>query len=245
MFYPLLATIIVSAVSLIGVVTLGVNKKKLNNISLLLVSFAVGNLFGDAFIHLLPEAFENSINQFLTSLLIILGILIFFALEKFLRWKHCHQTDCQNHLKPMATINIFADLIHNFIDGALIAAGFTVSNSIGFAITLAIIFHEIPQELGDFGVLIHSGLTVKKALILNFLTACAAVGGAIFSFFLGARLQNFSQNLIPIAAGGFIYIAGSDLIPELHHTNDQKSSLIQFFSILAGIIIMMVLKVLS
>jgi len=234
--YAIVSVILVSIISLIGVLTLLMKKSSLKKITLILVSFAVGGLFGDACIHLLPEAFEKLGNS--TSLYIIFGIMLFFILEKFLRWRHCHISD-ENHIHPLASLNLVGDAIHNFVDGLLIGASYVVNIQIGIATTLAIILHEIPQEIGDFGVLIHSGLKTKRALFLNFLSAISAIVGTIIALII--NIEWFAIVLLPIAAGGFIYIAGSDLIPELQHDIKFKTSLIQFISILLGIGIMSLL----
>ncbi|NJD75695.1 MAG: ZIP family metal transporter [Candidatus Methanoperedens sp.] len=215
--YTIISVILVSSVSLIGIFTLLLNKDIPKKTLLFLVSFAVGGLFGDAFIHLLPESFEKLGANLTTSLYIVLGILIFFALEKFIRWRHCHIASPEGHTHPVAVMNLIGDSIHNLIDGMLIGASYTVSNPIGISTTLAIILHEIPQEMGDFGVLLQSGFSVKKAVAFNFLSALTAILGAIISLFAGSHIEGYSSILLPITAGGFIYIAGSDLIPELQH----------------------------
>ena len=201
----------------------------------------MGGLFGDAFIHLLPESFQELGTNLSTSLYVISGILIFFVLEKFLRWRHCHIPTSEEHMHPLATINLVGDAVHNLIDGMLVGASYMVSLPIGIATTLAVIMHEIPQEVGDFGVLIHGGLSVKKALALNFLSALTAMLGVILAIVLGSEIEGFSLSLLPIAAGGFLYIAGSDLIPELHHEVKVLRSLLQFVMILLGVGVMALL----
>jgi len=212
---------------------------------LFLVSFAVGGLFGDAFIHLLPESFEKLGTNLTTSLYIVLGILIFFVLEKFIRWRHCHIASPEGHPHPVAVMNLIGDGVHNLIDGMLIGASYTVSIPIGISTTLAIILHEIPQEIGDFGVLLHSGFSVKKAVAFNFLSAMTSILGAIISLFAGSHIEGYSSILLPITAGGFIYIAGSDLIPELQHECKLSISVLQFISIILGVGIMAFLVVLE
>jgi zinc and cadmium transporter len=201
----------------------------------------VGGLFGDAFIHLLPESFQELGTKLSVSLYVISGILIFFVLEKFLRWRHCHIPTSEEHMHPLATINLVGDAVHNLIDGMLVGASYMASLPIGIATTLAVIMHEIPQEVGDFGVLIHAGLSVKKALVLNFLSALTAMLGVILAIVLGSEIEGFSLSLLPIAAGGFLYIAGSDLIPELHHEVKVLRSLLQFVMILLGVGVMALL----
>lgn len=240
-FYTITSVFVVSLVSLIGVFTLSVKKEKIKEISVLLVSFAAGALFGDAFIHLLPEAYEELGMNVSTSLYVLLGLLLFFILEKFLRWRHCHIPASKDHLHPLATMNLVGDAVHNFIDGLLIGATYMVSIPIGIATTLAVIFHEIPQEIGDFGVLIHGGLSVKKALLFNFFSAVIAVLGAVISLLVGPRVEGYALTLLPITAGGFIYIAGSDLIPELKRDCEATTSLQQLLAIILGITTMALL----
>ena len=239
--YSIVSVFLISLVSLIGVLALSLNRDRLAKLTLFLVSFAVGGLFGDAFIHLLPESFQELGTNLSVSLYVISGILIFFVLEKFLRWRHCHIPTSEEHMHPLATINLVGDAVHNLIDGMLVGASYMVSLPIGVATTLAVIMHEIPQEVGDFGVLIHAGLSVKKALALNFLSALTAMLGVILAIVLGSEIEGFSLSLLPIAAGGFLYIAGSDLIPELHHEVKVLRSLLQFVMILLGVGVMALL----
>jgi len=230
---------------LVGVFTLSLKPERLAKITLFLVSFAVGGLFGDALIHLLPEAFGELGANLAVSLYVILGVLVFFVLEKFLRWRHCHIPTSEEHMHPLVTINLVGDTVHNLIDGMLVGASYLVSVPIGVTTTLAVILHEIPQEVGDFGVLIHAGLSVKRALVFNLLSATTAILGAILAMIMGQQVQGFSLSLLPVTAGGFLYIAGSDLIPELHHEVDVKTSLLQFVLILLGVGIMALLLLLG
>jgi zinc and cadmium transporter len=241
--YTIISVILVSLVSLVGIFTLSLRKDALRRITLFLVSFAAGGLFGDAFIHLLPESFEKLQNTTATSLYVILGIVVFFVLEKFIRWRHCHTATSQGHLHPIVTLNLIGDGIHNLIDGMAIGASFLADIPLGIATTLAVVLHEIPQEMGDFGVLVHGGLPVKRALLYNFFFALIAVIGALIALLAGRYLALSTLVLLPITAGGFIYIAGSDLIPELHGTCDIKISLAlgQFIAMLAGILLMALL----
>jgi len=240
--YAILSVLAVSLVSLVGVVFLSFQGPKLQKALLFLVSFAVGGLLGDAFIHLIPEAYAGLDNDILTAALILGGVLLFFALEKFIRWRHCHVPTSEDHVHPVATLNLVGDSVHNLIDGMLIGASYLVSLPIGLTTTLAVLLHEIPQKIGDFSILIHAGFTVKKALFFNFITALTALVGAVISLTVGPHLGDYAVIMLPITAGGFIYIAGSDLIPELHHRSDDLSaSLLQFFSIIAGIGLMALL----
>lgn len=239
--YGLIGVLFVSLVSLAGVFTLSIREDKIKKYVFILVSLAVGALLGDAFIHLIPEAFESSENPTMVSLLIIAGILAFFVLEKFLHWHHHGEDTEETHVHPVGKLVLFSDGVHNFIDGIIIGTSFLASTSLGVATTIAVILHEIPQEIGDFAVLLHSGYTRKRALWLNFLSALMAVLGTVVAFLFGNLAETFSVMVLPLAAGGFIYIAVADLIPELHKTKVVKHSILQFGSLIIGVLLMFAL----
>jgi len=234
------ASIIVSLISLIGVVSLLLREKLLNKILLVLVSFGAGSLIGGAFLHLLPEALEKGENSFEVFLYVILGFIFFFILEKYFYWRHCHKEKCEIH--AFTYLNLIGDGIHNFIDGLIIGTSFFINIKIGVSATIAIIFHEIPQELGDFGILLYGGFSKFKALLYNFLSATTAIIGTIIGFVFSSRMSDFSNILLPIAAGSFIYIAACDLIPELHKEPDRTKSMISMLFFLLGILFMSELK---
>ncbi len=239
--YTLGSVLLVSLLSLVGVFTLSLKMEKLQKILIYMISFAAGALLGDAFIHLLPEIFAECGFGIEISLYILAGVAASFVMEKIIHWRHCHHPTCQDHPHPYAKMNLFGDLVHNLIDGIIIGASYLVSIPVGIATTLAVVFHEIPQEIGDFGILIHGGYSRKKALLLNFLIALSAVLGAIATLLIGAHLTNITHFLIPFAAGTFIYIATADLIPELHKEVAIRRSLLQFFWFLLGICVMLLL----
>lgn len=239
--YTLSAIFLVSLISFIGVFTLLFKKATISKLTFVLVSFAVGGLFGDAFLHLIPEAYEELGATPVTAFLILGGIFVFFVLEKLLRWRHCHIQPSREHIHPLATMNVVGDAVHNFIDGMIIAASFVSSIPLGITTTLAVVLHEIPQEMGDFGILLHSKVSPLKALRLNFLSALAAVAGAILVLLIGKNVAGFSAYVLPLTAGGFIYIAGSDLIPELHHDCCASLSFWQLLWIILGIGVMALL----
>lgn len=242
-FLVLLSVFLVSAVSLFAFLFLPLAKKRLKNFVLYLVAFSAGALFGDAFLHLLPEIFEQMENKLVLSLCLLSGILTFFVLEKFIRWRHCHIEISEKHLHPLATLNLVGDGAHNFLDGVIIAGSYLVSVPLGIATTLAVLCHEVPQEIGDAGILLHSGLSWQKALFFNFLSALLAVAGAILTLIIGEGIQTIALAITAAAAGGFIYIAGSDLIPELQHNTEPKQSLKQFLALLAGVWVMFLLLI--
>jgi len=224
-----------------GVITLPFGKETLKKMVFFLVSFATGALFGDAFIHLLPEAVKATGFTPEVSLSLIAGILIFFVLEKIICWRHCHIETSEEHPHPFVWMNMIGDAFHNFIDGMVIAGSFIVNPTIGFATTLAVIFHEIPQEIGDYGVLIYGGFGRLRALFLCFLVQLTSVLGAILILVLSIKVESISAYLIPFTAGGFIYIAGSDLVPELHKETRLRGSLAQLSALCMGIGLMLLL----
>jgi zinc and cadmium transporter len=234
----LISVAVVSLISFIGILFVGFKEAVVERILMALVGFASGSLIGGAFFHLLPEA-SVEIGEIVWQLVVI-GIVFFFIMEKFLYWRHCHDGKCPTHM--YVYLNLIGDGIHNFIDGTVIAASFLISYHLGFATTLAVIFHEIPQELGDFGVLVYGGLARMKALVYNFVSALTAVAGALITYYLASYVQNLTPLLVPFAAGGFIYIAATDLMPELHKRTQAKESLVQLLFILTGIGLMAALK---
>ena len=234
------ATFLVSAISLIGVFTLVLSKKTLDKILVLLIGFAAGGLIGGAFLHLLPESIEKSGgNQAFFYALI--GFSFFFMLERIFHWRHCHEGECDIH--AFTYLNLLGDGIHNFIDGMLIASSFLIDFKLGLITTLLIICHEIPQEIGDFGILVSGGFTRTKALFFNFLCALTAMLGATAGYFLSNRLDSFSLFLLPFTAGGFIYIASSDLIPELHKQKSERRANLSFLLFLIGVLFLWLMKV--
>ncbi|MBI5061503.1 MAG: ZIP family metal transporter [Candidatus Aenigmarchaeota archaeon] len=227
----ILSVIVVSLLSFVGVLALAI-KKNLNKILRILVGFAAGSMAGASFLVLLPEAIKTGSSQSV-FLFMLLGIIAFFILENFLHWYHCHKGNCKVH--RFTYLNLVGDGLHNFLDGMVIAASYLVSLPIGIVTTIAVIAHEIPQELGDFGVLIYGGLSKKKALFYNFLSALTAVVGALFVYIFKFGITNYYALLIAFAAGNFIYIATADLIPELHKETKIKKSVIQLILFLFGV----------
>ena len=231
----LASTFLVTLISLVGIFTLAIKKNLLQKILFCLIGFSAGALIGGAFLHILPEVLEKT-KSGLTFHYVILGIVIFFLMERYFYWRHCHDGVCDIH--AFSYLNLIGDGLHNFIDGMMIAVSFTVSIKLGTVTTLAVIFHEIPQELGDFGVLIYGGFTTRKALFYNYISAFAAMVGAVAGYFISGVAVGFSNFLLPLTAGGFIYIATSDLIPEIHKEKDLKRSTLAFIAFLFGIIFM-------
>jgi len=239
LFWILASTLLVSLISLVGIFTLALKDNLLHKIIFCLIGFSAGALIGSAFLHILPEAIQRS-NSVLVFYYLILGIILFFLMERYLHWRHCHDKDC--HIHAFTYLNLFGEAFHNFIDGIAIAASFIISIKLGLATTLAIIFHEIPKELGNFGVLIYGGFSRKRALLYNFISALMAILGAITGYFISDFAHGFSHFVMPLTAGGFIYIAMSDLIPEVHKENNQRRATLAFISFLLGIAFMAIAK---
>ncbi len=229
------ASIVVSLISFIGVVSLFLKDNVLEKIMLLLISFSAGALIGGAFLHLIPEAVEKS-GQNGVYVWVIVGFILFFILEKYLYWRHCHQGKCAIH--SFTYLNLIGDGVHNFIDGLIIGSAFVVSVNFGVGASFAIIMHEIPQEIGDFGVLVYGGLKKNKALFYNFLSAITAIVGTVIGYVLANTSDVFLKLLMPVAAGGFIYIASCDLIPELHKQSDIKKATLSMAVFILGVAFM-------
>lgn len=243
-FYTIISVIIVSLISLIGVFTLSFDQKKLYKFLIYFVSLSAGTLMGDAFIHLIPEAFKSTSSATFVSISILSGVLAFFLLEKVLHWRHCHEEPCEDHPHPFSYVILFGDALHNFIDGTVVAASFLISFPIGVATTIAVIFHEIPHEIGNFGSLIYGGLSRNKAILYNFFSALFAILGALIILIINTNI-NITDFLIPFAAGGFVYVAGTDLIPELHKHNDTNHGIFQVLTFILGIGIMLGLLIIG
>ena len=253
--YALLSAFLVSLVSLIGVATLSVRVETVQRTMHLFIGLAAGALLGDAFVHLIPEAFNEGIDEAAFSLSILGGILIFFLLEKYLRW-HDHNTANHSECLPgeecviepkksLGALVIFGDGIHNFVDGAIIAASFLVSLPLGVATTIAVFLHEVPQEISDFALLLHSGYSRVKALMWNFASALMALLGVIAFFALGEYFEQVEPLAAAFTAGGFIYIAAVNLIPELKETTHPGKSTLEILAFIVGIALMFALLLLE
>ena len=238
--YAIGSVVLVSLFSLVGILLLLLQEKILNYVVILLVSFSSGSLFGNAFIHLLPETVARNGFTVWVSIYTLSGIAGCFVVEKFVHWRHVH-SPAHEEVEAFAYMNLLGDAVHNFLDGVVIVSAYALDIAVGVATTIAILFHEIPQEMGDFGVLVHGGLSRKKALFFNFVTALTALIGALLTMVLINFSQQLTVFLIPFSAGTFIYIAGSDLIPQLHKENEIRESLLQLVFFSLGISVMLVL----
>ena len=239
--YAIGSVVLVSLFSLVGILLLLLREKVLNYVVILLVSFSSGSLFGNAFIHLLPETVARNGFTVWVSIFTLSGIAGCFVVEKFVHWRHVHST-AHSEVEAFAYMNLLGDAVHNLLDGVVIVSAYALDIRVGVATTIAILFHEIPQEMGDFGVLVHGGLSRKKALFFNFVTALTALIGALLTMVLINFAHQLTVFLIPFSAGTFIYIAGSDLIPQLHKENEIRDSLLQLVFFSLGISVMLVLQ---
>lgn len=232
--YSLSSVLAVSLISLIGIVFLVFTLDRLKKFLIFLVSFSAGALLGDVFFHIFPAMAEADAFDRTAGLLLIGGMLLFFILEKYIHWLHCHEPETESHQHSLAPMVLFGDGLHNFLDGLIIAATYIISIPLGIATTIAIMMHEIPQEIGNFGVLLHAGYSKGKALFFNFISALTAFLGATIGLVLAQQAENFARLALPVAAASFIYIATADFIPELHKETNPKKSAIQAISFALG-----------
>ncbi len=238
----ILATVFVSLASLVGIFVIPLKEKTVSSLLIILISFATGTLLAGAFLDLLPEATELLAPEEVFKIALI-GMLVFFIIEKFIYWHHHHHHKHEQTEKPLAYLNLIGDGLHNFFDGAAIAAAFIVSPEVGISTTIAIIAHEIPQEIGDFSLLIYSGFSRNKALLFNLVSAALSILGALVFFYFSSVIENVEAFALAFTAGMFIYIAGADLVPELlHHAHHErkggwKRELLQLLCIIAGIML--------
>lgn len=240
LIYGLLAALAIGLLSLGGALTFALSQKLLSRLALYLVAFSTGALIGGAFFHLLPEALELS-DGLTPFMYLIVGISIFFVLERYLKWHHCHEDgECEVH--TFTHMSLVGDGVHNFIDGLVIISAFSVSPELGVVTSVAMAAHELPQELGDFGVLIHGGFTRTKALFWNFTSSLTALAGVLTGYFLINLSDKIVSLLLPFAAGGFIYIAMSDLVPELHKEPKISKSALNFLLFGLGIAFMLLIR---
>lgn len=239
----LAATFAVSLMSFIGVFTFSLKQELMNKTLLVLVALSAGALIGGAFLHLLPEAIEKKGASLDIFLYLLLGFCLFFILEQFLQWRHEHGNVHQ--ARPFSYLILISDSVHNFIDGLVIAASFIVSFPVGVAATLAVALHEIPQELGDFAILVYGGFSKRRALTFNYISAVVAVLGGLIGYLAYSFMQDSIIYLLPFAAGNFIYIAAADLIPEIKHRENPRRSIIHFLVFMFGLGMMLVLKLID
>lgn len=228
-----------SVLAWVGVFTLFLNEKLLKKIIFPLVAFSAGALMAGAMLHMIPEAIAAIGLKTSVFLWVLVGFSLFFLLEQFIHWHHCHRAPSE-HKQPVTYLILVADGLHNFLGGLAIGGAFIIDIRVGIVTWLVAAAHEIPQELGDFGILIHGGWDKMKALWFNFLSALTIVLGGLLVYFLAGKID--TSFLLPFAAGNFIYIAASDLIPEIKHRDKIKQNLVHFLAFIAGILLIWAVK---
>ena len=236
LIWIILSTLGISLIAILAAVSLSFKDSLLDKLIKYLIALSIGALLGGAFLHLLPEAAGEKPSALTFALL---GIVLFLVIEKVLHWRHCHDGHCEKH--PFTYLVLIGDSVHNLIDGVIIAGAFLVDWKIGLITVVAIALHEIPQELGDFAILVYGGFTKKKALLINFLSAITVVIGGIAGYFLFERIENWLPYILALAAGGFIYISLADLIPELHREKSRRKQMALFAIVIIGMILMYML----
>lgn len=251
----ILSVLAVSLVSLIGIAAFSVRQEFLKRSLTALVALAAGALLGDAVIHLIPESLEVIGDETYFALAVLGGLALFFILEKVLRWHHAHHAGEDDHLgheryehgshTHLAPMVLVADGIHNVVDGAVIAASYLVSPALGFATTVAVFLHEIPQEVADYALLVHSGYSRSKALLWNFASGLTALLGAGVVLYVGAEIELFGAYAAAVTAGAFIYLAAADLIPDLNRDTGARASITTLTAFLVGVALMFALTVLE
>ena len=221
----ILSTFLVSLMSFAGLVLVG---KKIEKKIHYMITFAAAALLSVAFLDLIPHALEHleeiGTHSHDAFIWVIAGIVLFFLVERFIHWHHCGSSKCDK--KPVGILILSGDFVHNFLDGILIAGAFLIDIKIGISTMIAIIIHEIPQEFGDYAVLLHAGYNRKKALFLNFMSALSAVLGGVLGYFAFGLIEGIAPYAVLLAAGGFLYIALSDIMPTLHRHSENKKILI-------------------
>jgi zinc and cadmium transporter len=238
--YSLLSILLVSLAAFSGIIFFVLKFKIFKKLQTLLISFSIGTMLGGAFLHLIPESLEQP-HSTLAPLMVIVSIVAFFVLEKYLhilRHNHPHE----NEIKSFGPLNLLADGMHNFLDGILIAASYKIDINTGIIATAVVFAHELPQEIGDFAVLIQAGYSKKKALFFNFVSALSAFAGGILVLAFPGISEDFSQDILPLAAGGFIYIALADLVPEINIKQSILMSVFQVITLISGVVIMYLLR---
>jgi zinc and cadmium transporter len=231
--------VLMSAIAMVGSVTLFLKPETLNRLLLPLVAFAAGSLIGGAFFHMIPAALDGHDNSLGIGIAVVAGFTTFFVLEQLLHWHHCHraQSDCK---QPLTYLILIGDALHNFLGGLAIAGTFLIDIRLGITSWLAAAAHEIPQELGDFGVLVHGGWSRRRALLFNVLSGLTFLVGGLLAYGLSFRMD--VSWLIPFAAGNFLYIGASDLVPEVNKHHDLKANSIHLLAFVLGLALLLFAK---
>jgi zinc and cadmium transporter len=239
LIYIIISGLGIAIISLAIVVALSWKDRILNEILLLLVALSAGTMIGGAFLHLLPEAIEETESALIFPIILI-GFMVFYVLEKTLHFHHTHKHG--EHVHTFHYMSIIGAAIHSFVDGLLIAASFVISTPLGITTAIMVASHEIPKKVGDFGVLVYGGFHKERALITNFLVSLGVVIGGIVGYIISTSIEIATEFLLPLAAGGFIYVGAADLIPEIRKETDIRKSIIMLEVIILGILFMWILK---
>jgi zinc and cadmium transporter len=234
-----LGGVAMAAISLVGALTLVLKPDTQQKLLLPLVAFAAGSLMGGAFFHMIPAALAAGLSAFGAGVAVVAGFTLFLMLEQGLHWHHCQQAET-DHRRPLAWLILIGDSLHNFLGGLAIAGTFVVDIRLGITTWLAAAAHEIPQELGDFGVLVHGGMTKKQALLFNALSSLTFLIGGLVTYSLSSQLD--TSWLIPFAAGNFLYIGAADLVPEVNRHADLRTNLVHLGAFLLGIVLLLFAK---
>ncbi len=243
-YSALIAALVVSSISVVVVVSLFWGGKKHEKGLIHFLSLSAGGMLGGALFHLLPEAISDSPQPLSVFLYTVIGFSFFFLIERVLHLHHVHQhhTEHDHHRKHLGVMNLIGDGIHNFLDGIVIVTAFALDRSLGIAVTVAVVVHEIPQEIGDFGVLLYAGFSKTKALLYNFLIALFALLGVVVGYTMVSTSAALEQFLVPFAAGSFLYIAATDLLPEIHKEQKASRATISYIIFLFALVVMYILK---
>jgi zinc and cadmium transporter len=231
--------LLMGVIALVGSVTLVLSAQALQRILLPLVAFAAGSLLGGAFFHMIPAALATGMTDVAVYTLVLAGFAVFLALEQFLHWHHCHRAEASCK-KPLTYLILIGDGLHNFLGGLAVAGTFLIDIRVGIVTWLSAAAHEVPQELGDFGVLVHGGWERREALFYNVLSALTFLVGGIVAYAASFRLD--VTFLVPFAAGNFIYIGAADLIPEFKTHADFKANIVHFVAFALGLVLMLAVK---
>jgi zinc and cadmium transporter len=234
-----LSGILMSAIALIGSVTLVLREETLKKLLLPLVALASGTLLGGAFFHMIPAAVDKLGNHLSIYVWILIGFAMFLGLEQFLHWHHCHRAPSEH--RPLTYLILIADGLHNFIGGLAVAGAFLIDIRVGISAWIAAAAHEVPQELGDFGILVHGGWKRWVALLYNFLSALTFLLGGLVAYGVSRAID--VTFLLPFAAGNFIYIAAADLIPEIKHDESARLNVVHFFSFMFGAVLLLMVRI--
>ena len=243
LLWSILAVIIISLLSFVGALSFFIKEKVLHRILFYTIAFAAGTMIGASMFHLLPDVLSQGIDPLTAFIYVIVGFVAFFVLEKYLHWRHCHEDDCETH-KHIGWINFIGNSIHNMIDGMIIFGAFAAGPALGFPVAVSILLHEVPHELGDLGVFVYSGFSRKKSLVINFICQLMAVVGVFVAQALYGWNNSLELFLLPFAAGGLLYIAATDLVPEIHKDKDMIRSVISLLLFVLALVFMYYMKIL-